>query len=375
MPGSQVKPPRRPPAAADPKPESPSEAGGLLPALGEAVEPAAERLAALLGTPVPQAHDTVAQLAELVALRHGGVRAAVDPHSIARRACDALDILWTETLKQWCGGGEPPGAAPLGLASTVFEELKAELSPDASRQLTGRLAGSSGLELVVEVAHDLRSPLTSILFLAETLNRGHSGAVNQLQQRQLGLIYSAALGLSTLSSNLLELAHGGDRLVDDRPVPFSITDMLDSVVDIVRPMAEEKGLVLRVSHPATDHRLGFPQALSRVLLNLTTNALKFTEEGSVEIAAHATSLSGVEFSVRDTGEGIRDEALPTLFLPFRPGQASRPNKFSGTGLGLALCRKLVEAMRSDLKLETKDGWGTRFYFTLELPPVQHLQER
>jgi signal transduction histidine kinase len=230
--------------------------------------------------------------------------------------------------------------------------------------------GSEALELVSEIAHDLRSPLTSILTLAEALRDGLGGDVTAIQRRQLGLIYSAALALSSTASDVVELAHGGDRLAQREPSPFSIRDILDSVRDIVRPMAEEKGLELRFSGAGTDRRLGYPLALSRVLLNLTTNALKFTDEGFVEIAALSTGRTELEFSVRDTGRGVNPQALTTLYQPFR--RENRGYTFSGTGLGLAICRRLVEAMGSTLELETRPAWGTRFSFRLELPPASHF---
>ncbi len=216
--------------------------------------------------------------------------------------------------------------------------------------------------------HDLRSPLTSILFLAETLQRGQSGPVNEVQHRQVGLIYSAALGLSALVADAIELARGGDELADGDPSPFSVAELMESVRTIVRPMAEEKGLAVRLLPPNVDHRLGFPVALSRVLLNLTTNALKFTEQGFVELLCEETTGNRVTFAVRDTGPGVNPEALATLFQPFRRARGRHGYCFSGTGLGLAITRKLVEAMHSTLALETRANWGTRFSFELDLPP-------
>ena len=241
------------------------------------------------------------------------------------------------------------------------------LEADWSQHFADRLSAPDGLELVVEVAHDLRSPLTSILFLAETLQRGRSGPVNQVQERQLGLIYSAAFGLSSVASDVIELARGGDRLVDLDPIPFSVTDILESVRDIVQPIAEEKSLAVRLTSPEADFRIGHPVALSRVLLNLTTNALKFTAEGSVEVIARQTGARRLEFSVRDTGRGIPPQSMATLFEPFRRRQKSGEYAFSGSGLGLSICRKLVEAMGSSLEVETTMGTGTRFFFELELP--------
>ena len=201
------------------------------------------------------------------------------------------------------------------------------------------------------------------------LRREQSGPVNSLQRRQLGLVYSAALALSSTASDVIELAHGGDRLSQREPSPFSIMDILQSTRDIVYPMAEEKGLELHLTTNVPDRRLGYPLALSRVLLNLTTNALKFTEQGSVEIAVRPTPVGPlqVEFSVQDTGRGIGPEALKTLYRPFRRAPDDAGYSFSGTGLGLTICRRLCTAMDSELQLDTAPGRGTRFYFVLHLP--------
>ncbi len=227
------------------------------------------------------------------------------------------------------------------------------------------LSGANGLELVSEIAHDLRSPLTSILTLAETLRRGQSGEVNELQRRQLGLVYSAALALSSTASDMIELAHGGDSLAEERST-FSIAEIFESVHDIVRPMAEEKGLEIGLISETNDRRAGYPLALSRVILNLTTNAIKFTDEGSVEISARSSGAVGVRFAVCDTGRGIDPGALTGLYRPFRLGPGPSGYCFSGTGLGLAICRKLVEAMDSELLVETLPDSGTCFHFEVKL---------
>ncbi|HEY8509325.1 MAG TPA: HAMP domain-containing sensor histidine kinase [Steroidobacteraceae bacterium] len=251
-----------------------------------------------------------------------------------------------------------------------LERLKAELDApflDEEAQLRGDVRG---LELAVELAHDLRSPLTSILFLSETLLRGSSGSINEVQQRQLGIVYSAALGLINTASNVIELARGGQQLHDLEATTFSMAEIFESVRDMVMPIAEEKGLELRLNHLHPDRRLGYPIPLSRVLLNLTTNALKFTDSGWVELSARPTTRGRVEISVRDTGRGIDEQAMPTLFQPIRRrGGGRRGYQIAGTGLGLSICRKLVSAMGSELKLETRANWGTRFYFELDLPAV------
>ncbi len=237
-----------------------------------------------------------------------------------------------------------------------------------SEDLASSLTGPNGLELVVEMAHDLRSPLTSILFLAESLRDGQSSPVTDPQRRQLGLIYSAALCLCTAANDVLELARGGDRLAEREPGPFSIVEVFKSVRDMVQPIAEEKGLPLHLKPARPDWRLGHARALSRVLLNLTTNALKFTERGFGELRARSVDAKRVEFSIRDTGPGIDAAAQRALYRPFRKHQSELRHHFSSSGLGLVMCRKLVTAMGSELRVETRPDWGTRFFFELDLPP-------
>ena len=124
--------------------------------------------------------------------------------------------------------------------------------------------------------------------------------------------------------------------------------------------------------PTHDQRRCHPVAHSRILLNLTTNALKFTDEGYVEIVAQevgGADSARIEFAVRDSGRGIPQDKITTLFQPLRKESGRRGQLFSQTGLGLTICRKLATAMKSELKVESRIGWGTRFYFELELPVV------
>ncbi len=321
-----------------------------------------------------EVHGVVQQLADRIAAH----RRVPAPGPAAERAAGSvlarhlLERLRAEVLEAWEAARTPPPVSDVLLTLRAIEAVRVELEPNWAEHFASRLAGPGALDLVVEIAHDLRSPLTSILFLAETLQRGQSGEVNDLQRRQLGLIYGAALGLSSVTSDVMELARGGDRLVDKEPGPFSVAEILDSVRDIVRPIAEEKGLDVVVAPPPSDHRIGHAMALSRVLLNLTTNALKFTDTGTVEVSAVPKDRSRIEFSVQDTGRGIGAEALESLYQPFRRTRARREYCFSGTGLGLTICKKLVEAMGSSLVLSTSPERGTRFYFEVELPPAGEL---
>jgi len=297
------------------------------------------------------------------------VRPKVDPRIHSALGRRFLELLRSEVVEGWRDFNVPDSDL-LPLLSAM-ERVRVTIQPSWAQTFAQQLSGNDGLALLMDVAHDLRSPLTSILVLAETLQRGQSGEVNDVQRRQLGLIYTAALGLSSVASDIIEFTQGGDQLVDQEPSAFSVTAMLESVRDIARPIAEEKHLTVRLLAPVHDERLGHSVALSRVLLNLTTNALKFTDQGYVEIVAQEVGEGNrIEFAVRDSGRGIPPEKVTTLFQPLRKESGRRGQLFSQTGLGLTICRKLASAMKSELKVESRIGWGTRFFFELDLPVVQ-----
>jgi len=256
------------------------------------------------------------------------------------------------------------------LARPAAPAAQPDPEPD---NLAACLAGPNGLDLVVEMAHDLRSPLTSIVLLAEALQSEQSGAVSAAQRRELGLIYSAALSLCGTASDVIELARGSPRLLDRQPVAFSVAEVFSSVRSMVLPLAVVKGLEVRLVPPVPERRVGHARALARVVLNLATNAVKFADAGFVEIAAWPVRPTRLEFSVRDTGPGIDPATLQVLYQPFRKRAAALRPEFSSSGLGLAICRKLVCAMGSELQVETRPGWGTRFSFALDVPPATSVQ--
>ncbi len=250
-----------------------------------------------------------------------------------------------------------------------LEKVRRSTLPREAQEFASRLTDPDGFELLVEVAHDLRSPLTSITFMAETLRAGYSGELTDLQKDQLSLIWSAAFGMMSVFSDLMDLAKDRANMFEDSPGPFSISGLFEELRQMVEPMVVVKGIDLRLTPPLHEKVTGHRLALLRVLLNLTTNAIKFTEEGFVEVTAKSLDRDLVEFSVRDSGRAIAPEAQETLFEPFKKSRDRRGYFFSGSGLGLSIARRYLRALDSDLTFETKPGWGTRFHFELKLAPA------
>lgn len=270
------------------------------------------------------------------------------------------------------GPSDPESTASTLVALRAWASLQGTptLAPETtehdSEDLESRMRGADAFELLVEAAHDFRSPLTSILFLAEALRDGHSGPVTDVQRSQLGLIYSAAFGLASIASDVVDLARRERDLIADDAEPFALAELFAHVERMVRPIVEEKGLDLRIVVPERWQSRGHRHALSRVLLNLTTNALKFTDEGTVEMGVRSRPHARLEYYVKDTGRGISPEERRNLFQPFprRPGGSRQGRYFSGSGIGLSIARRLLQAMGSELSLDSSDEQGTRFSFVL-----------
>jgi len=261
--------------------------------------------------------------------------------------------------------------ADLNASDVVRTLIKLDEAEDAWRhtdrgKFIARLTGADCADAVVAIAHDIRSPLGSILLLVDALRRAERATPNPIRERQLGLIYGAAFGLSTTVSNLIAAARG-DGLVQGQPMPFSVRETMHAVSAIVQPMCEEKGIPLGIEFPENDARIGHQSAIQQSLLNLASNALRYTDAGSVAMGCSEVSEERVEFWVEDTGPGIPDEVLERLCYGFPPEGVKL--RFSSAGLGLAIVRTLVEAMGSALQVDSGND-GTRFSFLLSLPVLK-----
>jgi signal transduction histidine kinase len=281
-----------------------------------------------------------------------------------------MDVLRRQLLSATHSAADQEAYAECHALMVAMERVHDHLCRDDLYRVADQLGGAGALDLLVEVAHDMRSPLGSILFLVDRVRSGQSGAIADPAARQLGLVYSAAFGLSALASDLMELARGNGRLMGGEPVSFSLSELFRRLQDMVGPVAEEKGLTLVVEPPPREVRVGYPAALLRVLLNLSTNACKFTTVGEVRVRAVIGSGDAVRFEVQDTGRGVPDAVVARLFETFRArtgsGVASGGKAFSSAGLGLAICRKLVAAMEGELQLAKPTDAGSLFHFTVAL---------
>jgi len=338
------------------------EASSLLGALSSA----ADKTSASIAQGTRQSREEIRQqLNEVV--RWVAVSLAADsshpcPPVIAREYVSNLKITFLQELVS---------ATNLNANDVVRALIKLDEAEDAWKRtdrgkFISRLTGADCADAVVAIAHDIRSPLCSILLLVDALRHSERRSPSQIRERQLGLIYGAAFGLSTTVSNLIAAARG-DGLVQGQPVPFSVSETMHAVGAIVLPMCEEKGIPLDIQFPQNDARSGHASAIQQALLNLASNAIRYTDAGSVAMGCTEISADRVEFWVEDTGPGIPDDVLERLCYGFPPEGVKL--RFSSAGLGLAIVRTLVEAMGSSLQVDSGPD-GTRFSFVLSLPIVQ-----
>ncbi len=293
---------------------------------------------------------------------HDGHPPLEAPPVIAR---EYVDQLRTALLAQLAAAPSINGPDVVLVLRKLEELTQAWTQTDRGRFMS-RLTGAEAADAVVAIAHDIRSPLTSILILVDSLRRAPGLASDPVRSRQLGIIHGAARGLNALAEDMIDAARGEDLSVG--PVePFSVSEIIEAVADILRPISEERSLPLQLQAPTVDARIGQPAALHRILLNLASNALRCTESGFVSITSVETSPTAIEFSVIDTGTGIAPHMLDAIVGGYIESGPSL--RFSRSGLGLAIVRALLSALGSTLGVETTPGHGTRFFFTLDLPPV------
>jgi signal transduction histidine kinase/CheY-like chemotaxis protein len=244
---------------------------------------------------------------------------------------------------------------------------------EANRQL--RAANEAKSEYLSRMSHELRTPLNAILGFAQLLELED---LREQQRESLHYILSAARHLLGLINEVLDIAaiEAGRLPLSLEPVP--VADVVAEVVSLIRPLADQHGILLASSSPSCDaHVMGDRQRLKQILLNLVSNAVKYNHEaGSVHVDCENVAGERLRVKVSDTGPGIPAESIERLFVPFERLE-NQHEAIEGSGLGLPLSKRLAEAMGGILELATTVGQGTTFWVELPLAegPVQRAERQ
>lgn len=253
--------------------------------------------------------------------------------------------------------------ASLAEARTMQAKLEAQaVDLEAARRRAEASAQAKGLFLAT-MSHELRTPLNAIINMAECLQEDlGEGEHGDLASTML----SAASGLLVIVDDILDLSKVEAGKLELAQEPFCPGEVLASVGDVLRPLADAKQLDLRVVVRFRGAVAGDAHRLRQILLNLATNAVKFTERGSVEMGL-AGGPGALEFWVADTGIGMSPEQQAKVFSPFTQADSSTSRRFGGTGLGLSIVQRFVECMGGRVELQSEPGRGSRFDLRLPLP--------
>lgn len=239
----------------------------------------------------------------------------------------------------------------------TYELFEAKLKADAANRAKS--------DFLANMSHELRTPLNGILGYAQILART---AHDEKQQHGVDIIYQCGSHLLTLINDVLDLSKIEARKLELQPAPFYLPAFLQSVVEICRIKAEQKGIEFIYQAPENlpTGIIADEKRLRQVLINLLGNAIKFTEKGRVTFGVKAVldNTANIRFLIQDTGVGMTTEQLQKIFLPFEQvGEQQR--KTEGTGLGLAISQRFIELMGSQIQVESKLGFGSKFFFNID----------
>lgn len=273
----------------------------------------------------------------------------------------------------------------VGIASDITQRCLAEEALSEARQTLERrviertaqleaanrelaLTDRHKSEFLAGMSHELRTPLNAILGFTGTLLMGLPGPLNEVQERQLRTVEKNAKHLLSLINDLLDLVKIESGKVELDLYPVSCQSVLEEIALTMRSLAENKGLEWRVSKPRVDLILRADRrALSQILLNLVSNAIKFTDRGSITIELLEREHDGAtwaEWRVADTGIGIKSEDQAKLFHVFTQLDTRSTRRYEGTGLGLNLSQRLAVLLGGRITFTSAYGHGSTFMVTL-----------
>jgi signal transduction histidine kinase len=217
------------------------------------------------------------------------------------------------------------------------------------------------------MSHEFRTPLGSILSMTRLLDDGLDGDLNDEQRRQVRFISGSARELSEMVDDLLDLAKIEAGRITISPAWFDLMDLFSALRGMFRPLIEGNQVDLLFDDlPALPMLYTDDKKLAQILRNFISNALKFTPNGQVVVSARLVDEHSVCFSVRDTGIGIPEELLPTLFEDFVQVDSPLQKRLRGTGLGLSLCKRFAELLGGQVGVTSEVGSGSEFFVTLPL---------
>ena len=268
---------------------------------------------------------------------------------------------WQEHLTFWVALLVPLIVVPL-YAGTLIDTLR-DAREHAERQSRAKS------DLLAKVSHELRTPLTGIMATTELLSIENS---DHSVRRRTDTILSLSESLLNEINDLLDEAKYSSSAIYLSPTPIDLHQRIENLSETFGTLARKKNIAFSIridpTFASTVNVDG--HHLDRILLNLIGNAIKFTETGavdmSVDIVASTPESYRLRFTVTDTGIGIPEEFHQKLFQPFSQVDQGTNRRYGGTGLGLALSRRIVEAMGGDLRFESEIGKGSRFWFELGL---------
>ena len=255
-----------------------------------------------------------------------------------------------------------------------IDAMQAELAHRAEQAEAANRAKSA---FVANMSHEIRTPMNAIIGLTHLIARDTR---DTLQRERLQKVDGAARHLLQVINDILDLSkiEAGKLTLED--VEFSRDELLERALEMVRESAAHKQLELIVDVGALPERLrGDPKHLTQVLINLLANAVKFTERGWVRLSCQLVDEDAegmqLRFEVQDTGIGISADRQARLFNDFEQADNSTSRRYGGTGLGLALTRRLVTMMGGSVGVESDDGVGSRFWFTIRVGRARESLER
>ncbi|MBU9294280.1 hybrid sensor histidine kinase/response regulator [Burkholderia multivorans] len=261
--------------------------------------------------------------------------------------------------------------ALLGTVVDITARKLTEQSLDAARRAADQANRAKSVFLAT-MSHEIRTPLNAVIGNLELMSRD---TLPDVQRKRLATAHSASSSLLHLLNDVLDLSRveAGQLRID--AVPFDCAALLRDVTESFRPLAAAKQLRLTcdVAPTLARYRIGDPVRIRQIVSNLLSNAIKFTDAGGVAVMADTARvgrLDEVAVRVTDTGIGIPHAAQAAIFELYRQADDSIHRRYGGTGLGLALCRRLVAAMDGDLAVDSEPGIGSTFSVVIPLPIAQ-----